>query len=129
MRNTTSSLSLRYGCAVAAIAVAVCVRLLLNPILEDKFPFATIFLAVMVAAWYGGFGPALTATALGALASAFIFLPPRGSFAIHGFENQAGILLYLEVSVTIALLGGAMRTAEQRAMQAEDSQRRQREPL
>ena len=115
MRNTTGSFLLRYGCAVLSVAVATGLRRLLDPVLEDKFPFATLFLAVLVAAWYGGFGPAVTATVLGALASAFVFLPPRGSFAVHGFETIAGMVLYLVVSFAIGLIGGAMRTARLRA--------------
>ena len=84
MQRSTSSPLRRYGIGALAVAVATGLRLLLDPILEDKFPFVTLLLAVMVAAWYGGFGPALTATVVGALASAFAFLPPRGSFAVHG---------------------------------------------
>ena len=129
MRNTTGSFLLRYGCAVLSVAVATGLRRLLDPVLEDKFPFATLFLAVLVAAWYGGFGPAMTATVLGALASAYVLLPPRGSFAVHGFENIAGMVLYLVLSLAIGMIGGAMRTARLRAERAEESQRAQRDEL
>lgn len=115
IRTDADSPFLRYGCAVVGIALATGFRLLLDPFLGDKFPFATIFFAVMVAAWYGGFGPALTAALLGALACARFLLPPRTSFAIEGFDNQGGMVLYLLTSFGIALLGGAMRQAQRRA--------------
>ena len=105
----------RYGCAVVSISVAIGARLLLDPILDDKFPFATVFCGVMVTSWYSGFGPAVGAALLGALASARFLLPPRGSFTIDGFDNQAGMALYLATSFGIALLGGAMRNAQRRA--------------
>ena len=109
MWNRTDSLILRYGCAVVVIALATIVRLLLDAVLGDKFVFTTMFFAVMVAAWYGGFGPALAATLMGAVASGQLFLPPRGSFVIEGIDNRVGMVLYLIVGFGIALLGGAMR--------------------
>jgi len=115
MWNRTDSLIFRYGCALLGITLATGLRLLFDPILGDKFPFATMLFGVMVASWYGGFGPAVVATLLGALASARFLLPPRGSFAIEGFDNQAGMGLYLAMSVGICLLGGAMRRAQRRS--------------
>jgi PAS domain-containing protein len=115
MSNRTDSLILRYGCAVVGIILATGVRLLFDPILEDKFVFTLLIFAVMFASWYGGFGPAVAATLLGALIAAQLFLAPRGSFAVEGFDNQMGLALYLAVSFGIALLGGAMRQAQHRA--------------
>ncbi len=105
----------RYAIAVAAVAVAVLLRLLLAPLLGDLFPFATLFFAVLFAAWQGGFGPAATAALLGGLLSWWLVLPAQGSFAVHGIANHAGLALYLAVSLAIALFGGAMRKARQRA--------------
>ncbi|QDV36879.1 Sensor protein FixL [Tautonia plasticadhaerens] len=107
--------TLRYGGAALAVLIATIARLVLDPALGDLFPFATLFIAVLVVARYGGRGPALLATALGALASARFLLPPRDRLAVRGFESQAGLLLYLAVGVGIALLGGAMRAARKRA--------------
>ena len=106
---------LRYGFAVVSVVVATFARLLLDPILGDKIPYPTLLLAVMVASWYGGFGPGVMATVLGAVAAARFLLPPRGSFTIEGFDNQIGLALYLFGSCGIALLGGAMRRAQLRA--------------
>jgi K+-sensing histidine kinase KdpD len=114
MRNRTD-LTLRYACAVVSIAVAIAVRLVLDPILGDKTPYPTVFLAILVAASYGGFGPAVVATLLGAIASSRFLLPPRDSFAIEGFDNQVGMVLYLGSGFGIALLGGAMRQSQRRA--------------
>ena len=105
----------RYGCAIVCVALAGVVRLLLGPLLGEKFPFTTLFIAVMVAAWHGGFGPAVAASLLGAVFAAFFLIPPRGSLAIAGVDNQMGMLLYLVVSLGIAMFGGRMRAAWRRA--------------
>ncbi|HUQ24636.1 MAG TPA: DUF4118 domain-containing protein, partial [Burkholderiales bacterium] len=55
----------RYFVAVALIVIALALRLALDPWLGERVPYITIFGAVLVAAWYGGFGPALAAAALG----------------------------------------------------------------
>ncbi|HEY1784875.1 MAG TPA: ATP-binding protein [Pirellulales bacterium] len=115
MWNRTDSRLFRYGSAVAGVVLATAVRLLFDPVLGDKFPFATMFFAVMVVSWYGGFGPAVAATVLGGLASAWLFLPPRGSYTIAGVDNQVGMGLFLTMCAGICLLGGAMRRAQRRA--------------
>src|SRR5437588_11062164 len=80
----------RYGIAVVSVVVAVAARLLLDPLLGNLFPFATIFFAVLVAVGHGGFGPGLAATLLGTLASVWLLLPPRGTWAVYGIDHQAG---------------------------------------
>ncbi|HKB04165.1 MAG TPA: PAS domain S-box protein [Gemmataceae bacterium] len=108
----------RYPIAVAAVALAVVVRLLLDPVLDDGFPFATLFFAVLAVAWYGGFGPAVVATLVGLPLAARFLLPPRDGFAVTGFDNRAGLLLYLLVGTGIAVLGGVMHRGRERALAA-----------
>ena len=118
---------LRYGGAIVAIILATTTRLALDPVLDDLFPFATLFLSVLVVAGYGGRGPALLATGLGAVASARFLLPPRDGLRVQGFENRAGLVLYLVVGVGTALLGGALRAARRRAEADVEGTVRQRE--
>ena len=129
MQSPSLPALLRYGAAATVVISAVFVRLALDPVLGDLFPFATLFFAVLIVAGYGGRGPALLATGLGALASARILLPPRDGFALQGVENRAGMVLYLAVGTGIALLGGALREARRRAERDADEALRQREQL
>ncbi len=119
----------RYGLAVASVVVAVAIRLALDPVLGDLFPFATLFFAVLIVAGYAGHGPALLATGLGAVLSARFLLPPRDSLTVRGVENQAGLALYLVVGLGIALFGGALRDARKRARRDADEAVQQREQL
>ena len=118
MGDPDSSAARRYGVAAGCALVAVGLRRLLDPILGSAFPFATLFFAVLVAAGYGGAGPALLATATGGLASVELLLPPRGTFGVVGTENQAGLLLYFAVSIGIAVIGHGLREARRRAEQS-----------
>src|SRR5262245_16449448 len=98
MRSTSDSVLLRYGSAVVSIAVATWARILLDPVLGDQFPYTTLFFAVLLTAWYGGFGSALAAVVLGAVSSAYFLIPPRGTFAVQGWDQQTGMVLYLATS-------------------------------
>lgn len=129
MQSPPRTALLRYGAAVAAVILAVLVRLALDPALGDLFPFTILYFAILIVAGYGGRGPALLATVLGALATVRFLLPPRGSFALRGVENQAGLALYLAVGSGIALLGGPLRDARKRARADADEAVGQREQL
>lgn len=72
LSTRNSSSLLRYGVALLAVGLALLVQMLLVPWFEtspDATPFLTFFAAMMVAAWFGGLGPGLLATAISALLS------------------------------------------------------------
>jgi len=105
----------RYGCAVVGVALAVSVRLLLDPFLGFAYPFATLFVAILAAAWYGGLGPALTAVVLGGLCAIYFIIPPRGVFFPEGWYQDVGLVLYTCAGIGISLLGGAVDFARRSA--------------
>ena len=73
---------LRHSVAVLSVAAALVAGLLFNTFLHSG-PFVSLFLcAIMFAAWFGGVGPGLLATALSILAFDYYFVPPIDSFAI-----------------------------------------------
>lgn len=94
-RTTVRSVVIAYGLSLAAVAVAVLVRLPLYPLLGDRIPFMTLFPAIAFVAWYCGRGPALFALVVSSLAVACFILEPRYSFAIGQIEYQAGLVLYI----------------------------------
>jgi PAS domain S-box-containing protein len=123
---------LRYGCAFFSVALAIGCRLLLDPVLGVQsdgehlvnfvhLPFALVLLAVLVNAYYGGFRPALTAALLGAVALDFFFLAPRWSFYLAGLDQQVGMVLFLLTGLGIAVLGGAMHSAQRSLIVANES--------
>src|SRR6516165_6685580 len=83
-----------HGVAVLAVAVAVFVRWLIDLWVGDYLPLATLFGAVAVAVWVGGYRPALLAVVLGFLACRYLFIEPRGHFVIPGARDLIGLLAY-----------------------------------
>lgn len=73
-------IALRYGVAALAVGVMLVVKVLLDPWIAAQPPFLLLAGALVVSAWFGGPGPGLLATALGALGADYLFLPPEGSF-------------------------------------------------
>ena len=104
-------LVLRYGFAVAGIALATWVRVLLDPVLGDQSPFPTLLFAVLLTAWYGGVRPALVAVIVGVFSADYFLVLPRGSFGFKGTAQCVDLVLYLSVGVGIAVLGGVMQRA------------------
>ncbi len=113
----------RYGCAFLSVVLAVLIRRLLDPALGSQYPFATVFLAVIVTAYYGGFRPALTAVVLGAIASVLFLLPGHALLTAPG--QLAGLVLYLLTAFGISALAGSMHAARHQAKQDAEASRRQ----
>ncbi len=67
----------RYGFAMLAVGLAVALRLVFYPILGDRYPFILFFVAIVLVAGYGGFGPSLLALTLAWLSVVFLFLVPH----------------------------------------------------
>jgi PAS domain S-box-containing protein len=108
------SAALRYGVAALAVALVVALKLLLDPLIEEQSPFLILSVAVIVAAWFGGLGPGLLATALGALAADYFFLLPRGSFTGLGAELLP-LGLFAVQGLVISSLTEALHAARSRA--------------
>jgi two-component system sensor kinase FixL len=66
-----SSAVLRYGLAVSSVAVAVIITYLMRP---DVLISPLFFLAILLSAWFGGFGPGIVAASCATLAINYFFL-------------------------------------------------------
>jgi PAS domain S-box-containing protein len=118
--NSIPKRLLQYVLSLAAVATAVIVRWILDPLLGDYIPYATFFAAVAVASCVGGLGPALLAIVVGCVAVQYFFVPPRFSFTLSTGPHLLGSGMYVIVSLIIAGIGEAMRVAQRRfAEQAE----------
>jgi len=71
-----------YALATTALVLAVFIRWLLDPVLGNTLPLATLFAAVAVSVWAGGYLPAGVVAIIGYVACAYLFIPPRGSLAL-----------------------------------------------
>jgi PAS domain S-box-containing protein len=113
-----------YALATTALVLAVFIRWLLDPLLGDALPFATLFAAVAVSVWAGGYLPAGVVAIIGYAACAYLFTPPRGSLAHPTVTSVVALIAYLLTCGLIIGLGEAMRAAQLRANQRRDVHRR-----
>jgi PAS domain S-box-containing protein len=109
---------LDYGIAVLAVGLALLLQFVLTPMFgEDpnSSPFMLFFAAVMVAAWFGGLGAGLLATALSAVLSNYFFLAPQ--YTIQSAIPAQGLRLaaFVVEGVLISALVGALRASRRRA--------------
>src|SRR5947207_2537216 len=105
MSKGARRLLLEYGVALLATAGAVLVRWLIDPWLGDSLPLATLFGAVAIAVWFGGYRPALLAVVLGFLACDYLFMEPRGALNFRSAGDLIGLLAYLLSCVIIIGFG------------------------
>src|SRR5688572_17024381 len=70
----------RYGAAILLVAAALGLRVAFDKFLANAHPFPFFLAAIVVAAWFGGLGPALLALVLGYFVADWFFIPPRGNF-------------------------------------------------
>src|SRR5919199_347664 len=104
----------RYGVAALAVGLVVLAKLALDPLITEQSPFLLLAGAVVVGAWFGGLGPGLLATVLGAIGADYFFLPPEGSFTGLGVAFLPLLLFSLQ-GLLISSLVEALRSARTRA--------------
>lgn len=77
------------------LALAIGLRWVLEPVLQDKSPFLLFTLGVMAAGLYGGAAVGVTATAIGAAAGLFFLADATTPRALFGSGRWVQLLLYL----------------------------------
>lgn len=112
-----------YAIAILAVLVAWVARLALEYVAPGQVPFITFFFAVMVAGWFGGFGPAALATLASLVVTWYFFVsvslfsasPELGRFVILG--------LFVLVCLGIAAITAALHAALERTQQLAEKSR------
>jgi PAS domain S-box-containing protein len=103
---------LRYPIVVVTVTAAIVANLLLETYLQASTTLFLFLCAIIFAAWFGGVGPGLAATALSVTAFGYFFLPPT-----HSFEFVLGdlprIALFVSASLfVVGLIATQRNTAE-----------------
>jgi PAS domain S-box-containing protein len=108
--------------AFLAVATAVIAGMLVDRFLQSA-PFVSLFLcAVLVAAWLGGVGPGLLATALSILAFQYFFISPIHSL-VTGFQDLLRIALFALTAVFVVFVCAAQRRTAESLRRARDDLR------
>jgi two-component system sensor kinase FixL len=102
----------RYAVAVAVVGAAILLRRVLDQWLGLNAPYLQFFAAILIAAWYGGFGPGVLATALASIAAMYLYLPPAG-MAIDSSQDGVALALFAATGLAISWLNHRVRQSEQ----------------
>ena len=103
--------AVRYTAAIAIAAAAVVLRWFLLPWLQSDLPYATLFGAVAVAVWMGGWGPALAAAVSGLIGTSLLFGKPESLLGNPGITTFFALGVYVLTCGLIIGLGQTMRKA------------------
>jgi PAS domain S-box-containing protein len=93
----------RYVIALAVTAASLLFRYASQDALGLKVPFLQFYPAITIAAWYGGLGPGLLATAISAIAAMYYLLPPPG-FAVGDGADLLALGVFVATGLVIAVL-------------------------
>ena len=94
-----------YLWAMIATAVAILLRSALTPIVGVRLPFITLFPAVFVSAYLGGFGPTVLTTLVGMTVAVFWFSGPTYAATFSDPIAQIGLALFGLSGAAIGWLG------------------------
>lgn len=108
-----------YILGFVAVALAVLLRWALDPFLGDAFPLVTLFGAIAVAVWLGGYRVAIPVTLVGYIACHYWFIEPRNGFDASTV-NIVGLIAYLFTCTLIIVLGEAARVGQTRVTESRE---------
>jgi PAS domain S-box-containing protein len=107
-----------YAVAALSVAVAIIVTDAITRLLHAESIGLSMLCAVILAAWVGGFGPALLALALALLSFHYYLVPPANSFVAWksgllalSVPEAPRLLLFLATSLIVASIISAQRKA------------------
>jgi PAS domain S-box-containing protein len=105
-------MTLHYAVAMLAVAAAVVAGLVLDYFFQAAAYVSLFLCAILLAAWSGGAGPGLLATAFSTLAFAYYFIPPLHSLAVPPQELPRIVLFAMAALFTVWVCVAQRHTAE-----------------
>jgi signal transduction histidine kinase/PAS domain-containing protein len=112
----------RYGLAVAVTLVAGLLTFALQSHLE-RVVFVLFWPAVLIAALFGGFGPALVASVLSTILVDWFIVRRGGANSPPTLGDIAPLVVFLVASLFMSTVANALRVARRRATEASDELR------
>lgn len=101
-----------YALAFLAVAGGLLLRYILSPLLGQQGPYLILTLSIVLAGLYGGFGPAILATALGTMIGTYLFIGTKpGWESVLELPNITRTLLFVAIGVSISLISGQLKAS------------------
>jgi len=112
--------SAAYALAFLITITAVGIRVMLSPWLADRLPLITLFPAIAISVWLGGYRAALVPAVIGYLACNYFFPVNGDTFPLHTVTGIVTLVTYATSTACIIWFGEAMcRAREESRRQGE----------
>lgn len=102
---------LRYGIALTTVVLGWSVRAALSPVLPSETVYTYFVPSILIAAWFGGVGPGLVATALSIVAADFL-LPNSPGLTTSSVING---IVFIFFGIGVSWGGESLRRSRERA--------------
>jgi PAS domain S-box-containing protein len=115
-----------YAIAVLSVVAAIIAAEVITRLLHAEAIASSMLCAVIFAAWFGGFGPALMAIALALLAFHYYLVPPINSFTwkqnlfVMGISEVPRLVLFCVTSLFVAFMISVQRKATETLQRSRD---------
>jgi two-component system, sensor histidine kinase and response regulator len=120
----TLSPAVRYGGAAALSVAFIAMRwLLAHFVIDDGYPFASLFIPVALSAFFGGLGPGLVALLITSGLSDFFLIPPLYTIGFRDTRTLLGTSWFALSGLVVSVLGEASRKAVLRSSSEADIRR------
>lgn len=105
---------LRYLLGVILVVLVTLLRMPLAPLIGNSVPFNLYFPAILIAGWFGGFGPGFVATLFAGVCAKTWFFEPFGSFSIPDWGSAFRLIVFIVNGTLASFLCGLLhnRTEE-----------------
>ncbi|WP_397569925.1 PAS domain S-box protein [Schlesneria sp. T3-172] len=108
-----------YVIALPGIFLAVLIRWQWISVLGERGLYSTLFPALMIAAYLGGFWPGIVATIVGAIATNYFIVNQLAEVELKSVGDSVAMLLFLTTGLVISLLSESLHRARRRIIQDE----------
>jgi len=108
----------RYVFAVACVLVGFAIRYAAMSVVHERNPFTFFAPAVLLACWYGGWGPGFVAMVGGFLVGDYFFTGRSFGFGPYGPTELSLLGIYLLISGSGIVLIHLMHRAQERALES-----------
>jgi signal transduction histidine kinase/CheY-like chemotaxis protein len=91
-----------YAIAIGATGAIALIRILVSDTVGNFVPLVPFLISVVMAAWCGGLKPGLVATALGAVAADYLFIPTQHTLRVESIAGAVALAMFVSIGVLIS---------------------------
>ncbi len=110
----------RYSLALLSVAIALMMRIAMQPLYGEENPYRSMWLAVVYCAWFCGVGPSILAIITGVIGVWYFILEPEFVFSRLDSRQLLGAAGFVVFALAIVALGEANRRSIAKRLAVEE---------